>query len=57
MREGRATPNGDTTCSSYLKKATKTARLRCGVMTSLLLYLIVANVLAIVIDYPRYAVQ
>ena len=38
-----------------LKKVTKTARLRCGVMTSLLVYLIGANILALVIGFRRYA--
>ena len=40
-----------------LKKATRTARCRCAGMSLLLLYLITANVLAIVIDYPRSAGQ
>lgn len=40
-----------------LKKVTKTARLRCAGMTSLLLYLIVANVLAITANAPRTAPQ
>lgn len=40
-----------------LKKVTKTARLRCAGMSSLLIYLIVANVLAFTADAPRTALQ